>query len=122
MVDRGSTNKSFSHETVHGNDTEGFKVGGVNVAKSSISISTSLVTGNGGYGIWVVSGNTATLSYVGVNGNGAGGILGASSSTGNSQPPGYLSTTATAPTFLEISAGSYQQHAGPGGTPIGARY
>jgi hypothetical protein len=122
MVDRGSTNKTFAHETIHGNTAEGVKVGGVNVAAARITLSTSLITSNGGYGVWVVSGNTASMSYDGVNGNARGGVLGATPTSSNSQPPSYLSTTPGAVDFLRISGGSYQQTAGPHGTPIGARF
>jgi hypothetical protein len=123
MVDRGSKNKTLSHETVYDNDGDGIKVGGYQVAPASVAITRSLVTGNGGYGLWLVTGNSASLSYTGFSGNARGNIAGSPSKTAvNTQAPGYLSTLTTSSNYLRIGTSSYQYTAGPGGTPIGAKY
>lgn len=123
MVDRGVSNKTLSHETIHGNRLDGVKVGGYKVAKSSIAISESLITSNGNFGVWLVTGNSATLRYSGVSANVKGNLSGSVAKTAvNSQPAGYLSTTASSPDFLKITSTSYQYRAGIGGKPIGARY
>jgi hypothetical protein len=123
MVDRGVSNKTLSHETIHGNQIDGVKVGGYKVASSSITISESLITSNGSFGLWLVTGNSATVRYSGLSGNVRGNVSGTPSKTAvNSQAPGYLSTSSTSTDFLRISTASYQFRAGISGRPIGARY
>jgi hypothetical protein len=126
MVDRGSKNKTLSHETVYANTGDGIHVGGsAPVASASVAITRSLVTGNGGYGLWLVSGNgnTASLSYTGFSGNVKGNITGSPSKTAvNTQAPGYMSTLPSSASYLKIGGSSYQYTAGPGSTPIGAKY
>jgi hypothetical protein len=123
MVDRGVTNKTLAHETIHGNKGEGIKVGGYKVAKSTITVSDSLVTSNNGYGLWLVTGNGASLRYTGLHGNVRGNITGSPSKWAvNHQAPAYLSTATSSPDFLRIARTSYQYTAGPAGKPVGARY
>jgi len=123
MVDRGSTNKTLSHETIHSNTAEGIKVGGYQLAVASVAISQSLITNNGTYGLWLVTGNTASLSYSGMYANATANILGSPTRTSvNGNPPGYVSTSSASPDFLRIGTVSYQYTAGPSGTPIGAKY
>ena len=120
-VDRGTSNKTLDHDTIWWNRAEGVKIGGYQVAPSSISILNSLVTGNRSYGVWLVTGNSATIDHTGLYGNTGGNLLGsASTSALNTQPPGYLSTLTADPGFLTVSSTSYQYTAGPSSTPIGA--
>jgi hypothetical protein len=123
MVDRGSTNKTLDHDTIYANTGDGIHVGGYQVAVASVTLSSTIVTGNGGYGIWIVTGNRATLSYDGFYANALGAIYGTGSFTGvNYKPPTFLCTTFPDTTFLKIGTSSYQYVAGPSGSPIGARY
>ena len=123
MVSQGSTNKTISQTTIHGSYADGLRVGVVNLPAARLTLSRSLVTGNGGYGMWLVTGSYATVSYTGFPGNKLGSIKGSASKTAvNTQAAGYLSTTTTSPTFLKISTTSYQYTAGPSRTPVGARY
>lgn len=125
LVARGSTNKSISHVTIHDSVAEGIKVGESSTSKSSATISSSLVTSNGGYGLWLVTGSTASVSYTGFSGNAKGTIkytTGLTQKTTNTQAPGYLSTSTSSSSFLKISTSSYQYTAGQYSKPIGARY
>ena len=123
MVSQGSTNKTISLTTVHGSYADGIRVGVVNKATSRLTLTRSLVTNNGGYGLWLVSGSSATVGYTGLSANHLGSIKGTpTKSAVNTKAAGYLSTTTTSPAFLVIATSSYQYTAGPGGTPIGARY
>lgn len=123
MVSRGSSNKTISQTTIHDNLADGIRVGESGQATAKVTITKSLLTGNGGYGLWLVTGNTATLSYNGFSGNALGSIKGSPSQTGtNTKPAGYLSTTPAGTTFLKIATSSFQYTAGPSRTPIGARY
>lgn len=124
LVDRGSTNKAFVHDTIFDNDTVGMKVGcGCSTAAAEAIIKSSLITHNGGWGIQVLGRGRASVSYTGVSRNGAGAISGKATKTAvNTKAPGYLSADPSDPAFLMIGAGSYQYTAGPNGSPIGARY
>jgi hypothetical protein len=123
MVDRGTTNKTLDHDTIYWNRGEGVKIGGSGVAPSSLIIRNSLVTSNRSYGIWLVTGNTATISYTGHYANTGGSLIsGASKTALNTQPPGYLSTVSANPGFLTVASNSYQYSAGASGEPIGARW
>jgi hypothetical protein len=123
MVSAGSTNKVISASTIHDNDTDGIRVGVSGQPRAAVTVSKSLMTGNGAYGVCLVAGNTASVTYSGLAGNASGSIKGTpTTSANNTHAAGYLSLTATDPDFLKISGSSYQYTAGPGGTPIGARY
>jgi hypothetical protein len=123
MVSRGSSNKTISQTTIHDNVADGIRVGESGQAAAKLTLTKSLVTANGGYGLWLVTGSTATISYNGMPGNALGSIKGTPSQTAtNTQPAGYLSTTPGGSNFLRISTSSYQYRAGPSNTPIGARY
>jgi len=125
LVARGSSNKSISHATIHDNDAEGIKVGESTSGVGKATITSSLVTSNGGYGLWLVTGSTASLSYTGLSGNAKGSIkatTGLTTKTNNTQAPGYISTSAASSSYLRISTSSYQYTAGQSGKPIGARY
>jgi hypothetical protein len=123
MVSRGTSNKTISQTTVHGNLGDGIRVGESGQAAAKVTITKCLLTSNGGYGLWLVAGNAATLTYDGFSGNKLGSIKGTPSKTAtNTQPPAYLSTTPQGPTYLKIATTSYQYTAGPVRTPIGARY
>jgi hypothetical protein len=123
MVDRGTTNKTLDHDTIWWNRGEGVKIGGYQVAASSLTIRNSLVNSNRSYGIWLVTGNSATISHTGTHGNTGGNLTsGASTTAVNNQPPGYLSTVSTDAGFLTVASSSYQYSAGPSGEPIGARW
>ena len=122
MVDLGSTNKTLDHDTIYANRGDGVRVGGTN-SGAAITISSTIISDNGGYGLLLVAGNKAPTSYSDFYGNGKGATSGSPGlSFVNYQPPGYLSTTATDATFLQISTSSYQYTAGPSKQPIGARY
>ena len=121
MVDRGASNKTLSHVTVWDNSTAGIKIGVNQTNPASAVVANSLVTNNGGYGVWLVTGNSGTLSYDGISGNAGGNVYGTPATTAvNSQPPAYLSTSSSEPGFLTIGADSYQFSAGPDSSPIGA--
>ncbi len=123
MVDRGTSNKTLDHDTIWWNRAEGVKIGGYQVAPSSITINHTLVTGNRGYGVWLVTGNSATLDHSGLYGNTGADLLGSPSATAvNYQPPGYLSTLTSDPGFLTVGSNSFQYSAGVGGTPVGAKW
>jgi hypothetical protein len=123
QVARGSTNKTISHATIYSNSADGVKVGEANQSASKATITSSLITGNGGYGLWLITGSSATLSYTGLSSNSLGNIKGSPSQTSNNtQSAGYLSTSPSASSFLKIATTSYQYKAGPKGTPVGARY
>ena len=123
MVSRASTNKTLSQVTIHDNDADGIRVGESGNPAAKLTVTKSLVTSNGGYGLWLVTGSYTTLSYVGFAGNASGSIKGTPSKTGvNTQAAGYLSTTPSNANYLKISTSSYQYTAGPSHTPIGARY
>jgi hypothetical protein len=122
-VARGSTNKTISHATVHGSVGDGVKIGESGQTAASATIRDSLITGSDGYGLWLVTGSKATLSYVGFYDNLDGHIKGSPGRTGtNTKPPGYLSMSPSNASFLRISTTSYQYTAGHSGGPIGARY
>jgi hypothetical protein len=123
MVDRGSTNKTLDLDTIHNNSSDGIRVGGSNLASASLTVKRSLVTDNGGYGIWVLSGNgnTASLQYDGFSVNALGNFRGSvSSSYVNGHTAGYLSIDPASSDFIAIATDSYQYTAGPSATPIGA--
>jgi hypothetical protein len=121
MIDRGSTHKTVDHATIYANTSDGVHVGGYQVAAAALTLSSSIVAANKGYGIWIVTGNSATLSSDCFFANSAGGIYGSGSFTAiNYRSPSFLSTTSTDPEFLQISTSSYQATAGPGGSIIGA--
>ncbi len=123
MVSGGTSNKTIAHATIHDNDADGIRVGESGKAKATVTISTSIVTSNGGYGLWLVTGNSASVSYSGFHGNGTGSIKGSPSKTAvNTQSPSYLSTVPSNSSYLKIRTSSYQYTAGPDDTAIGARY
>ena len=92
----GSTNKTFEHETVYGNTSHGMEVGcGCPGADASVTVRSSLLTHNGGYGVRVVPGHHATLSHLGLASNEAGALYGDATKTAvNTRRPGYLSRDA----------------------------
>jgi hypothetical protein len=123
MVAQGSTNKSISQTTIHGSYADGVRVGVVNLPAARLTLTRSLVTGNGGYGLWLVTGSAATLGYDGFSASAKGSIKGSPAKTAvNTQSAGYLSISPASPSYLRIATSSYQYTAGPGSTPIGARY
>lgn len=122
MVDVGSTNKTVTHDTIFANKGDGLRVGGAN-SGATITISSTIITNNGGYGLLLVAGNRAPTSYCDFYSNGKSPTSGSPAlSHVNYRSPGYLSTTPADATFLRISTSSYQYTAGPSGAPIGARY
>ena len=123
MVDRGTSNKTLDHDTIWWNRGEGVRVGGYQLAPASVTIRDSLITNNRSYGVWLVTGNSAVITYTGLNGNATANIKGSpSTSNNNGSPADYLSTSAANSDFLTISIASNQYGAGPSGTPIGARW
>ena len=121
MADRGTSNKTLDHVTVWNNTNEGIKIGAANTPATSLVVRDSIVTSNGGYGIWLVTGSNASVSYSALWGNREGQIKGTPQQTVvNNRPPSYLSTSVGAPGFLTIGTLSYQFTAGPSATPIGA--
>ena len=123
MVDYGSTNKSITKATIHDNDGDGVHVGVSGKAKASLKLTSSIVTSNGAYGLWLVTGSTASVSYVAYSGNATAATKGSPTSTyTNTKPAGYLTTSASSGDFLRIASSSYQYTAGPSRTPIGARH
>lgn len=123
MVSRGSSNKTISQSTIYSNLSDGIRVGEAGNPAAKLTVSKSLITNNGGYGLWLVTGSSTTLSYVGFTGNALGSIKGTPSKTGvNTQSAGYLSTTPSSSNYLRISTSSFQYTAGPSHTPLGARY
>lgn len=125
MVSQGSTSKSLNKVTVHGNKADGIKVGVANKSKASLKVTGSIVSSNGGYGLWLVTGSTASVSYTAFTANKLGSTKSTSGLTKtsvNTKSAGYLSTTPTVSNFLRIGKTSYQYTAGPSKTPIGARY
>lgn len=125
LVARASTNKTIAHATIHGSTAEGIKVGESSSSNSKATISSSLVTSNGGYGLWLVTGSSASVSYTGLSGNAKGSMkytTGLTTSSNNTQAAGYLSTSTASSSYLKISTSSYQYTAGQNRLPIGARY
>lgn len=124
LVDHGSMNKGFNHDTVFANDSVGFKVGcGCNLASAEVTIKNSLITTNGGWGIQVLGGGRANLSYSGLSANASGATSGrVTRAVVNTRPAGYLTTAPSSPDFLRIATSSYQYTAGVGGSPVGAKY
>jgi parallel beta-helix repeat protein len=125
FVDKNSSNKAFQYETIFDNETGGLTVNGRYVGGTDVILSNSLVTNNSGVGVLVSKEGTLDLEYCGVSGNTANvkvdkGHL--TQANVNSQPAGYLSTLSSSAQFLMIDASSYQYTAGPGGTPIGAKF
>ena len=95
------------------------------VGGTDVALSNSLVTNNSGNGVLVSKQGTLDLAYCGISGNTVNvrvdhGHL--TQANINNQPAGYLSTLPSSTDFLRIDAGSYQYTAGPGGTPIGAKF
>jgi hypothetical protein len=122
MVDVGSINKSLVHDTIYANTGDGVRVGGVN-SGAAISISSTILSSNGGYGVLLVAGNRAPTSYSDFYGNTKAPTSGSPAlSHVNYNSPGFISTTQTAAAFLQISTSSYQYTAGPSVAPIGAKY
>ena len=122
-VGQYSTHKTIAHDTIHDSGADGIRVGENSTMTASASISAVLLTTNGEYGLCVVSGSSATLSYAGISGNGLGSTKGTVTKTAvNTQAAGYLSTTAGATGFLQVPSSSYQYTAGPSSTPLGARF
>jgi hypothetical protein len=123
MASRGTSNKAIYHATIFDNKGDGVRVGESGQSKATLKLSTSIVTHNDGYGVWLVTGNAAALSYVNFSSNTLGTTKGTpSKSAVNTQAPGYLSTTVGNSSFLRIKTTSYQYTAGPSKTAIGARY
>jgi hypothetical protein len=123
MVSSGSSNKVISATTIHHNAADGIRVGVSGQASSSVTVSKSLITSNGTFGLALVAGNSAALMYVGLPGNVKGPIAGSpTTSATNTKPAVYLSEASGSGDFLRIGSSSFQYTAGPGGTPIGARY
>jgi hypothetical protein len=123
MVSRATSNKTIVHATIHGNDDEGIKIGEAGKTAAKVTVTETLITNNGGYGLWLVTGSSATVKHTGLASNALGSIKGSPSKTAvNTKPAGYASTTASNSKFLYIQPSSYQFTAGPTGGPIGARY
>lgn len=123
MVSRATSNKTIVHATIHGNAAEGIKVGEPGQTGAKVTIAETLISSNRGYGIWLVTGSSASVKYTGLAANTLGAIKGSPSKTAvNTKPAGYASTTASNSKFLYIQPSSYQYTAGPTGGPIGARY
>lgn len=123
LVGRASTNKTIAHATVFSNTHDGIKVGEAGQSAAKATISSTLVTNNGGYGLWLITGSSASLSYVGLSANTLGSTKGTPSKTAvNTKAAGYLSTTEGSSNYLKIGASSYQYTAGPSASPVGARY
>ena len=122
-VGQRSRNKTITHATIDHSTTDGIRVGENASLTASATISSSILTSNGEYGICVVSNSHAGISYTGLNGNRRGSVKGSATRAAlNTRPPGYLSTVAGSTTHLQISQNSYQYTAGWSGRPIGARY
>ena len=124
-VDPGSVNKVFRHETVDASTGAGIKVGcGCSSRAARVTITTSLATHNGTYGIYVLPGHHASVSYVGVPSNPSGGVKGsgATRTAVNTHPAGYLSLNEASANFLKVGHGSFQYTAGPDHSPIGASW
>lgn len=123
MVSQGSTNKTISQTTVHGSYSDGLRVGVVNKPAARLTLTRSLISNNGGYGLWLVTGSSTTVSYTGFSSNRLGSIKGSPTKSWiNTKAAGYLSTTTSHPSFLRIATSSYQYTAGPSKTPVGSRY
>lgn len=132
MVARGTSNKTVIHGTIHANLADGMRVGESGKAKATVTVERTIFTDNAGYGIWLVTGNAATVRYSAFSGNGLGSIKGSASRTAvNTEAVGYLSTIPAGRSrqrssrdgaFLRIPSTSYQYTAGPSRSPIGARY
>ena len=123
QVSRASSNKTIAHATIHHNDADGIRVGEAGQTGSKATVSTSLITSNGGWGLWLVTGSRTTLSYSGFSGNKLGSIKGSPTKTAvNTKSAGYISTSTSSSSYLKIATTSYQYTAGPSRTPVGARY
>lgn len=123
QVSRASSNKTIAHATIHDNVAEGLKIGEAGVTGAKASVYESLVTNNGGWGLWLVTGSSASVSYSGFSGNALGSIKGSPSKVAvNTKAAGYISTSPSSSSYLKISTSSYQYTAGDGGSPVGARY
>jgi hypothetical protein len=119
----GSSHKSFAHETVYDSTGSGVQVGCGCAAPAAMTMTDSLVTHNGRYGVLVASRQHAQLSYVGLASNRSGPTSGpVAKSHLNTKRAGYLSLDATSADFLRIGSTSFQYTAGTGGQPVGARY
>jgi hypothetical protein len=123
-IAEGSTNKTFAHETVYDNASDGMQIGcGCGSGRASVTVTSSLITHNGRHGVRVASGNRATLAYLGLPANSSGGLAGSATKTRlNTRPAGYISQSPADADFLRISQSSFQFTAGPDGSPIGALY
>jgi hypothetical protein len=122
-VGQYSTHKTIAHVTVNGSGTDGIRVGENSSLRASANITAALLTGNGEYGLCVITNSTASLSYTGLSGNGLGPVKGVvQASALNTHSAGYQSAVPGSPDYLKITTSSYQYTAGPSGTPIGARY
>lgn len=119
----GSSNKTFAHETVYDSAGSGISVGCSCAAPAGMTMTDSLVTHNGKYGVLVASGQHVKLSHVGLASNHAGSMSGpATKSHLNTKRAGYLSLVDASADFLRIGSTSFQYTAGVGGQPVGARY
>lgn len=122
MAARGTANKSVSRATIFDNVGDGIRVGEAGQVSADLKITSSIVAANRGYGAWLVTGNSASLSYMNLHGNALGSIKGLPVSDAlNEYPPGFVSSDPAAPTFLQVRTDSFQYTAGPGGTPLGAK-
>jgi hypothetical protein len=123
LVGRASTNKTIAHATVFSNTNDGIKVGEAGQSAAKATVTSTLITNNGGYGLWLITGSSTSLSYVGLSANTLGAIKGSPTKTAvNTKAAGYLSTTEGSSTYLKIGTSSYQYTAGPSASPVGARY
>jgi hypothetical protein len=109
---------------VYENRSGGFVIGcSCGPAPTEVTVSESLVTHNGGYGVLIAPDQDVRLRYLGVSSNEKGGISGAASKTRiNTRAAGYLSRDPATDEFLKIGPSSFQYTAGIDGKPIGARY
>jgi hypothetical protein len=123
IVARGSTNKTFEHETVYDSVGNGVEVGCGGCATSEMDMTDSLISHNGRYGLVIGPGQDAQVSYVGLPSNRSGSVSGpAAKAHLNTQRAGYLSLDPASDDFVRIGATSFQYTAGLGGQPVGARY
>jgi hypothetical protein len=119
---RGTANKTISHATIYDNVAEGIKVGEAGQSSADLVVTASIVTANKGWGLWLVTGNTSSLSHVNLSSNVLGAVKGAPTTDAvNTYPAGLVSTDPAGSSFLKVSADSYQYTAGPSATPLGAR-
>jgi len=88
-----------------------------------MTMTDSLISHNGRWGLVVGAGQHAQLSHVGLPSNHLGTVSGPASKTHlNSRRAGYLSLDPGNVDFVRIGSSSYQYTAGVGGQPVGARY